>query len=104
MKLVRKESGSRSLVLGGQVGNVNEMESVRADGSRKYRHDEKSWRTLWEQTAKQDQFNNVVKKVEVEVNMQQRTSMQVEAGEQQKYIGLSEEGFRWMVWQVWVEC
>lgn len=102
LRLLKKESGTRCLVLGGQVGNMNGQESVRANGSRKARHNADTWRSLWEQACEQVEFRDKVKKLQVETDM---TTGRVERadGEQRKQQGLVEQGFRWMVWHVWVE-
>ncbi|KAK5937153.1 hypothetical protein PMZ80_010694 [Knufia obscura] len=99
-KLLRKTPGSRALVLGAQVGNVKARESVRQDGVKRFRHDEESWRELWEYVCAKEEFRDVVKKVEVSAVLKER---KIGDAEQAKHIGSTEEGFRWMVWQVWVE-
>lgn len=100
IKLLRKTPGSRSLVLGSQVGNVMAIETVRQGGAKRFRHNEDSWRKLWEDVCEKEEFRNEVKKVEVKAVLKQR---KVKDAEQQKHIGSTEDGFRWMVWQVWIE-
>lgn len=103
LRLLRKAPGNRSLVLGGQVGNTTAMESARKDGDKKFRHDGQTWQKLWQDVCAQDEFRGQVKNIEVKVDLQQRSLAQAQAGEQQKHIGNTDDGFRWMVWQVWVE-
>lgn len=105
LKLLKRqpwaESGqldTRSLVLGGQAGHIDAKETVRNDGAKKYRHNEESWRSLWEDVAQENEFRHVVKGLEVKAEMQMRYG-----DSQQKQIGSEDEGFRWMVWQVWVQ-
>ena len=100
MRLLRKTPGTRVLVLGAQVGNVKAVETVRPGGAKKFRHDEDSWRKLWENVCAKEEFKNEVKKVEVKAMLKQR---KIGDAEQQKHIGTTEDGFRWMVWQVWIE-
>lgn len=92
------EIDTRSLILGGQAGNIDAQENVRKDGAKKYRHNEESWRNLWEEVAQEGEFRDTVKGLEVKAEMQMRYG---EA--QQKQIGPENQGFRWMVWQVWVQ-
>lgn len=99
-RLLSKTSGSRSLVLGAQVGNVKAKESVRRDDAKRFRHNEDSWRKLWEDVCAKEEFRDVVKKIQVEAVLKERKLGETE---QQKHVGSVEDGFRWMVWQVWME-
>lgn len=100
IKLLRKEPGCRSLVLGAQVGNVEAKESVRRDNVKRFRHNEESWRKLWEDVYGKEEFRDVVKKVDVNAVLKER---HIGGTTEQKHMGSTEEGFRWMVWQVWIE-
>jgi hypothetical protein len=52
IKLLRPEKGS--LVLGRQLGNVESGEENRVSGNgSRYRHNEASWRKLWEQAGEE---------------------------------------------------
>lgn len=107
LRLVKKESGSRTLVLGGQAGNVDAQESVRGDGTKMYRHNGDSWEKLWQEIRGESEFRDKVKSVNVEVRMEDWTRWKSNQGDstiRQKFIGQIENGFRWMVWQVWVQC
>lgn len=106
LRLVKPNPGSRSLILGGQAGNVKAQESVRQDGAKKFRHNGDSWRELWEQIRAEPEFRDKVKNVEVETQMEEWTRWKMTQGENtnhRKQIGSMEDGFRWMVWQVWVQ-
>lgn len=106
LRLLRKDPSTRSLVLGGQAGNIDAKESVRKDGTKMYRHNGDSWKELWEKVCAEGEFTERVKSVSVEVRMEDGSrwaAMKGENAKQQKHIGLSEDGFRWMVWQVWVQ-
>lgn len=105
LRLVKKNPGSRSLILGGQAGNVEAQESERKDGTKMYRHNGESWKKLWQQICAEAEFGDKVKGVDVETRMEDWTrwkSYQGEDGSRQKVIGRVEDGFRWMVWQIWV--
>lgn len=106
LRLLKKGSGTRSLILGGQVGNVNASETMRRDGRKRYRHSEDSWRQLWDQVREEDEFKDSIKGLEVDVQMQDWTRENLGQSSNRKqmaHIGLVEEGFRWQVWQVWVQ-
>lgn len=106
LRLVKQDPGSRSLILGGQAGNINAQESVRKDGAKKFRHNADSWRQLWQRVSEEPEFRDKVKNVEVETKLEDWTRWKMNKGEninKQKQIGQVEEGFRWIVWQVWVQ-
>ena len=101
----------RRLILGAQVGNVTAGDTMRKDGVKRYRHNEDSWRKLWEDVSGEAEFRDDVKSVEVGVIMEEQKERFVlnKAGDgqneqqQQKHVGSVEDGFRWMIWHVWVE-
>ncbi|KAJ9660201.1 hypothetical protein H2198_002707 [Neophaeococcomyces mojaviensis] len=105
LRLLNKNrpSGVDGLIFGSQVGNIDAREFVRANGSRRYRHNEQSWRKMWESVCNREEFKSKVKGVKVEVELRHRSMDQMKAGELHKHIGKEEEGFRWMVWTVWIE-
>lgn len=101
LRLINKTEGANCLVLGAQVGNVNASEFVRSNGTSRFRHNENSWRSLWESACEQEEFKSKVKKLKVEVQMKQRPTYQ--NSEQAEQMGTPEEGFRWMIFSVWLE-
>lgn len=113
----------RALIFGEQVGNITAGEVARANGGgSRYRHNGESWRTMWEEVVKEEEWKDVVKEVAVESRLEERSqaskardsaddkealgkAAELEAGsqgEQKKFIGKIEEGFRWQIWWVWV--
>ena len=100
LKLLRKRPGHRSLVLGAQAGNVEAVEMVGRDGGKRFRHNEESWKKLWDDVCARKEFRDVVKSVDVTSVLKQR---QFGGSEQRKHDDSVEEGHRWMVWQVWIE-
>lgn len=106
----------RALLCGAQVGNVNagEFPGWRGGGTR-YRHNEESWREMWEAVAAEEEWKDKIRSVEVrstleEVNLEQReeeAAGSTGAGERsnnvQRQIGSVEKGFRWQKWWVWID-
>lgn len=92
------------LLLGGQAAHINAGEW---GGNRpRYRHNEETWRRLWEDVVSEKEWTDKVQEVQVESVMEARFSG---AGDQfsdsnttQRQIGVFEEGFRWMKWSVWI--
>lgn len=103
LRLLRKETGSRCLILGAQVGNVNGGEIVRPNGLKRSRHNADTWNSLWQKVCKNEEFRDKVKRLEVKTNMIGRSLDNLDSEQQRKHIGTVEEGFRWLVWHVWVE-
>ncbi|KAK7892545.1 hypothetical protein LTR67_007642 [Exophiala xenobiotica] len=101
----------RVLLCGGQVGNVNASEFPRArGGGTRFRHNEESWRQMWEEAVGggNGEWKGKIQGVEVGCVMEERLFPEQMAtsvggqdeGEQpnntQRQIGSVEEGFRWM--------
>lgn len=108
MRLLRKTQGSRSLVLGGHVGNTQAIETERHSG-KKFRHNETTWKQLWEDVCKEPEFRDKVQKLEVESSLQSAnwtpsvSQIPNEGSAPARKDGADiEEGFRWMRWQVWI--
>lgn len=104
LRLLRKQPGSRSLILGKQVGNIDASDVLRRDGNKRFRHNEQSWKSLWEKVVAKDEFKSVVKSLDVQVEMKATNADHTSPNDrvQKEYIGMTEQGFRWMVWSVWV--
>lgn len=113
MRLLRKDPGARSLVLGAHVGNIHATETTRYSG-RKFRHNEKTWKELWEEVCQEAEFRDKVQKLEVKCSLNAEnwtpTISQVSNGKTSdgeaskgRWTGADiEEGFRWMRFEVWV--
>ena len=114
----------RALIFGEQVGNVTAGHTARQSGGLRYRHNEESWKGMWGELVQEDEWEAVVRSVQVQSNLEGRSMASKErdkltegegkAGEQEagptasedemkKFIGKVEEGFRWHVWWVWIE-
>ena len=112
-----------ALVFGEHVGNVTAGHAARVSGGGdRYRHNEESWKRMWEEIAEEEEWKGVVKAVVVESRLEERSQIsrtrdslengetqekaaELEAGgdeERKKFIGKVEEGLRWHVWWVWV--
>lgn len=105
----------RVLVIGAQTANVNagEFERWVGGGKTRYRHNEDSWRTFWEDAVSQDEWRDKIRGVEVHGQFEVWTpsrGSKLNEGEvppndsntTQRQIGLFEEGFGWMKWSVWI--
>ena len=70
LRLLRREGlegeGKKVLVLGCQTANMNAGEYARANGTLRVRHNEESWRKMWEDVVGGEEWRDVVEKVEVE--------------------------------------
>ncbi|KIW13187.1 hypothetical protein PV08_08374 [Exophiala spinifera] len=117
LKLLDPRRG-RVLLCGGQVGNVNPGEVARLTGKgSRFRHDERSWRDMWEGVVAEDAWRDKIRGVEVGCEMEgwiDRIEMKTKGlvgddgkapgeGLRRKQIGRVEDGFRWMKWWVWVD-
>ncbi|KAL6251451.1 hypothetical protein RBB50_001660 [Rhinocladiella similis] len=108
----------RVLLCGGQVGNVNPGEAARLTikGTR-FRHDEGSWREMWEGVVREDAWREKIRGVDVGCELEEwvgRDEMETKGlvgddgqapgeGLRKRQIGRVEDGFRWMRWWVWVD-
>ena len=96
-------TGKLRLIFGSQVGSIDAREYVRASGTQRFRHDEQSWRKMWEDVCdrwNRNKSNKMVKKVDVEAEMRQHLLHDRNTGEG---IDSERKDFRWMVWSVWIE-
>lgn len=113
-----------ALIFGEQVGNVTAGHAARiSTGGSRYRHNEESWKRMWEEIAEEEEWKEVVKEVVVESRLEEKRSQpsrtrnslgdeeakgmaaKLEAGseeERKKFVGKVEEGFRWHVCWMWV--
>lgn len=99
LKLLKKDAGKEVLVLGGQAGAVSARMFSR-DGRDRFRHDEDSWRKMWDGVCAEPAWKETVKSLKVEVWMSERTSKEeADDKELEKMMG---EGMRWMRFAVWV--
>lgn len=105
MRLLRKDPICTSLVLGAQAGNINAGEYSKLEGKKRFRHNEKTWKAMWEQVCQEDEFRDKVKTLRINVEMEMYTPAvagQPRNSGKQKQIGSFEEGFRWMKFEVWI--
>ena len=119
LRLLRKEEGTRGLILGAQVGNVAAEEREKRDGTGMWRHSEETWKGLWEEVVKGEEFKEAVRGVEVSVEMQMPRLMGndgggaggggADAAEKGPDADGDKDGnwrtlggTKWMVWSVWV--
>ncbi|KAJ9610231.1 hypothetical protein H2200_005008 [Cladophialophora chaetospira] len=104
------------LICGGQVGNIEAKEQPRRSGKgTRFRHNDESWKRLWEDVVQEQSVRDKIKTIEVhsfleEINVdrfkEDREAMQglSPGGDvDQRHIGNSFEGFRWQKWWIWVE-
>jgi SAM-dependent methyltransferase len=114
-------SRGRALVCGSQVGNVDPGERARRwGGGSRYRHNNESWKELWEEVVQSEVWQDRIKAIEVHSTLDTRyrehelgklrdhALAENEAAENalnngQRQIGLIEEGFRWQKWWVWID-
>ena len=96
------KSSGRKLILGAQVGHVDSIERPGRDGMTRFRHNEQSWRKLWETVCAEDENNNVVKSVKVEAKLFSRPQVAAQTGKKDKADGV-DDGYRWMLFEVWIE-
>lgn len=103
MRLLRKDPGSTSLVLGAHVGSAKARETLRHSGG-KFRHDENTWEALWKQVCQEQEFCDRVKDLKVKSSTKQEnwTPTDSQALKEGKDGANIEEGFRWMRFEVWI--
>ena len=98
-----------ALIFGEQVANVQPTETERQSGGMRFRHNEESWRRMWEELVGEEKWRGVVTGIRAVSRMEKRswTSKQRDGAggeeERKKFIGRVEEGFRWQVWWVWID-
>ncbi|KAJ4518840.1 hypothetical protein HRR78_001182 [Exophiala dermatitidis] len=124
----------KALICGGQAGHIRAGEYAREPNKKsRYRHNEQSWRQMWEEVVAEDDgaWKDRVVKVDVHAVMEERTFGDGEgqswnqnqssggaggvegrpldsptnsvANNTQRQIGSVEDGFRWMKWWAWLE-
>lgn len=94
-------AGTECLILGKQVGNIDPQERLLGgDRSRPaFRHNEASWRAMWEEVVDETEFRSAVKKVQVNVILHDRHMLLCDGGSQDGQ-GQLPGGSRWMEWWV----
>jgi SAM-dependent methyltransferase len=117
LQLMKKDAG-RVLICGAQVGNVKPGEFPRSSGKgMRFRHDEKTWRQLWDSVVQTEPWKDKVKSIDVHSIMKARNFGAESLGLQQlaqggpaggrpasgTYSGRPEEDYRWQIWWVFVE-
>ncbi len=104
----------RALICGGQVGNINA--GARRGGMR-YRHNEESWKRLWEDVVQLEPGRDKIKAIEVHSvldeqdvdrfkekdNVGAMEALSPGGDYDQKPVANVEEGFRWQKWWVWID-
>ncbi|KAI1767764.1 hypothetical protein GGR53DRAFT_480559 [Hypoxylon sp. FL1150] len=77
LRLLRKDTGGQVLLLGSQVGSTApgpyERQSASQDYTHKYRHNEQTWKELWEEVCERENWKDKVKSVEVKSKLLDRT-------------------------------
>ncbi|KAH0832526.1 hypothetical protein AYO21_10660 [Fonsecaea monophora] len=126
LQLMTTKNG-RVLICGCQVGNENPGEFPRRlGGGSRYRHNEASWKRMWDEVIRQESTKYKIKSVEAgatllgrnvdrlreELAAQHQTQGQdreagttegEEGNNELRHIGRLEEGFRWMKYWVWID-
>ena len=124
LQLVTRNHG-RVLICGAQVGNIEAGEVPRYGGGSRYRHNEESWKRLWEEVLEKDpETRNKIKTIEVHSELEERNfdrfredteaataggksgngdEGQIGRNNEQRQVGSIEKGFRWMKWWVWID-
>ncbi|KPI45476.1 uncharacterized protein AB675_594 [Cyphellophora attinorum] len=108
LRLLRKQGRQEDegcLILGKQVGYVEAQESQRRDNPelKSFRHNEASWRKLWESVVREEEFRDVVKEIRVEVHKMHERHEGLQAEDGKGVAGgqaSMPSGFRWMEWSV----
>lgn len=120
LRLMRKNTGGKVLILGAQVGNVNAREMPKLSGNgTAFRHNADSWEKLWNEVIRDEtgEWKDVVKDFNVKsiLSVYGRPgsfSGNVSSGNeaegkghasQDKDIERSEEGLRVHYWEIWLE-
>ena len=126
LQLLTPKDG-KVLICGAQVGNINPGEFIRRGrgGGTRFRHDEESWRRLWEGVVQMEPCRDKIRAVDVGAVMESWNSdwhreelgkedgqgqarpqdgeLKQESNTDKKQIGNVEEGYRWMKWWVWID-
>ncbi|KAI1205198.1 uncharacterized protein F4807DRAFT_443837 [Annulohypoxylon truncatum] len=107
LRLLRKDTGGPVLVLGGQVGSQNpgpyERRNASQDYTHKYRHDERTWKELWDNVCGSDAWKDKIKKLEVKSKLLKRNKVKGESGEVTVFTQLeSGSDLGWQMYEVWV--
>ncbi|KIW23656.1 uncharacterized protein PV07_11839 [Cladophialophora immunda] len=118
-------TNGRVLICGCQVGNEHPGEFPRRlGGGSRYRHNEESWKKMWDEVVRQESTKYKIRAIEVGAVMlgrnidriREELAAQRQAQEQgqgargeeegeseSRYLGRFEEGFRWMKYWVWID-
>ncbi|OAP63117.1 hypothetical protein AYL99_02344 [Fonsecaea erecta] len=127
LQLMTTKNG-RVLICGCQVGNVTAGEFPRRlGGGSRYRHNEASWKKMWDEVVRQESSKYEIRAVRAGAEMygrdqdrvreelaaqrlaqgeDQETASEAKEGgskEELRYIGRFEEGMRWMKYWVWID-
>ncbi|KAI1774847.1 hypothetical protein F4818DRAFT_53739 [Hypoxylon cercidicola] len=77
LRLLRKDTGGPVLLLGSQVGSTipgpYQSQVATKDYTHKYRHDEQTWKELWQDVCERESWKDKIKNVDVKSKMLHRT-------------------------------
>ncbi|ORY70412.1 uncharacterized protein BCR38DRAFT_481550 [Pseudomassariella vexata] len=105
LRLLRKDTGAPVLLLGGQVGSAKAgpflRENVTGNLIYMYRHNEQSWKELWDTVCGMDEWKSKVKKLEVK---SQILTLQSSGGKGRQATANAESGRQQLrhLFEVWV--
>ena len=111
LRLMSSQHG-RVLICGAQVGNINpgEHAGLRPGGGTRFRHNEESWKRLWEGVTQMEPGRDKIRALEVGAVLEKHNSdiMKEDSEEpeqevERRHTGHVEEGFRWLKWWVWID-
>ncbi|KAI0883002.1 uncharacterized protein GGS22DRAFT_169257 [Annulohypoxylon maeteangense] len=108
LQLLRKDTGGPVLVLGAHVGSLSpgpyQRQNVSQDYSHKYRHDEESWKGLWDYVRGKDAWKNKIKNLEVKSRLLRRNKVKdAESGEITVFTRPDPgSNLLWQMYEVWV--
>jgi len=119
LKLLKKPSDHRrALICGSHMGNVTAGYYDGLSRGQKFRHNEQSWKEMWEKVAGEPESKDQIKGIEVSSELHKVSRgnpsfdkvatfgpVQDDAGldANQRRTRHIEQGFRWMVFSVWVD-
>ncbi|KAI6083302.1 hypothetical protein F4821DRAFT_245101 [Hypoxylon rubiginosum] len=108
LRLLRKDTGGPVLLLGSQVGSTTpgpyQRHIASQDYTHKYRHDEQTWKKLWEEVCGGESWKYKVKNVEVKSKLLDRTQKRdPESGKITVFTPASPGStLVWQMFEVWI--
>ncbi|CAJ2512657.1 Uu.00g007760.m01.CDS01 [Anthostomella pinea] len=109
LRLLRKDTSSPMLVLGGQAGSAKAghylRQNLTSECSHKYRHNEQSWEQLWKEVCGRDEWRGKIKTMEVKSKLLTRVrgdSDNPSTSVSYKEPGADSGEMLWHMFEVWV--